>query len=55
MGPSDPIFLSSIKYGSVDSIGLQLNLALPAHFIPNSDYKYPLLIFIHGGGWEGWT
>lgn len=49
---SSPKFLTGITYANVDSIALQLNIALPILDINNPDIKYPLLIFIHGGGWR---
>ena len=50
--PDNCIFKESITYGLIDSVELQLNIALPEITKENSLKKFPLIIFIHGGGWR---
>lgn len=45
-------FRENITYGTIDSIKLQLNIAWPEITTKNNLTKYPLIIFIHGGGWR---
>jgi len=45
---SEPIFRENILFARADTTELKLNIAIPA----NPDKEYPLLIFIHGGGWQ---
>ncbi|MDB2462831.1 alpha/beta hydrolase [Algibacter sp.] len=45
-------FRDNITYGIIDSTELQLNIAWPKITTKNSINKYPLIIFIHGGGWR---
>ena len=45
-------FFPDITYAKVDTIELQLNIAVPAISEVNADTKFPLLVFIHGGGWR---
>ena len=49
--PQAPLFYESITYGIVDGIELQLNIAMPTDSV-KAEEQYPLLIFIHGGGWQ---
>jgi acetyl esterase/lipase len=49
---AEPTFTSNISYAKIDSIDLQLNIAIPDLTDNNSRHKFPLIIFIHGGGWR---
>ncbi len=50
-GQEEPVFIESITYGLADGVELQLNIALPAESMGAAD-RYPMIIFIHGGGWQ---
>ena len=45
---SEPAFIENILYARADTAELRLNISIPVE----QDVKYPLLIFIHGGGWQ---
>lgn len=44
-------YLPDIIYGVADGVELRLDIAIPAT-AKESNGRYPLLIFIHGGGWQ---
>lgn len=45
---SKPALTENILFARADTAELRLNIAIPA----NPEEKHPLLIFIHGGGWQ---
>ena len=45
---SEPAFIENILYARADTAELRLNISIPVE----QDVKHPLLIFIHGGGWQ---
>lgn len=49
--PPETVFLEGITYTVVNGVELKLNIALPAGSV-KAHKRYPLLIFIHGGGWK---
>ncbi len=48
---NEPDFLEGVTYGVVDGVELQLNIAIPS-VSEDSDERFPLIVFIHGGGWQ---
>ncbi len=46
-----PVFLTGVTYGIANGVELKLNIALPRDSASMAK-RYPLLIFIHGGGWQ---
>ncbi len=49
---NEPLFFSDITYAKVDTIELQLNIAVPSVDKAITNARFPLLLFIHGGGWR---
>lgn len=45
---TDPELIEGITYAILDTLEIKLNIALPA----DTSGQYPLLVFIHGGGWK---
>jgi acetyl esterase/lipase len=46
---SQPVVMSNIEYARVSSKSLLLDLYLP----PSGQAPFPLIVWIHGGGWSG--
>ena len=45
----DVVVIPNLTYATVGDVKLQLDLARPAQ----GDGPFPLLVFVHGGGWQG--
>lgn len=49
---SEPVqYIEDITYGIVDDVEMKLNIAIPSESVDVKN-RYPLILFIHGGGWK---